>query len=53
MKQNSVDEVEFLQIIFAEEAVDSIMSPIIEPAMRLKRGYEHLRGTREFDDKRS
>ena len=49
VKQNFIDEVEFPEMISAEEAMASITSPIIEPAARLKRKYEHLRGKREFN----
>ena len=48
VEQNFYEKVEFPEMISAEEAIASLRSPIIEPAARVKGGYDRLRGKREI-----
>ena len=52
VKQNFQEEIEFPDMIAAEEAMASCRTASVEPAGNVKRGYEHLRGKREIEGTR-
>lgn len=50
--QNFREEIEFPDMISAEEACTSIRARFTDPVTEVQRGYEHLRGKREMSSKK-